>query len=430
MLEKQAQKGYNRPMWQRSKNLYHLFVAFCATIINRFPAKKLTVIGVTGTDGKTTTTNIIYHLLKESGKQVSMISTIGAVINGTEYDTGFHVTTPSPFAVQKFLRRAVEKIGHSQERQYMVLEVTSHAIDQNRIFGIHFDIVVLTNITHEHLDYHKTYENYVQTKAKLLHKAKIAIVNKDDGSFQLISNIPASAGSSVSRDKFPISNFKLVTYGMGKDSEVNLQNFPFKTKLFGEFNKYNCLAAIAVCRQLGISDEQIRKALLSFRLPIGRAEIIHEDDFIVMVDFAHTPNAIVQLLSSVKPAVKGKLIHVFGSAGERDHKKRPEMGRVSAEYADIIILTAEDPRSESVQQITQEIESGIKNKELRTKEKTLLEIPDRREAIKTALKMASKGDFIAVTGKGHERSLNLGKGEIPWSDQEVIREILGKNHNE
>lgn len=394
-------------MWQRIKNTYHLGIAILANIYFGFPSRKLRVIGVTGTDGKTTTTSLIYHILNTAGLNSSMVTSVGAVVGGKNYDVGFHVTTPSSFAVQRFIKKAVDS-----RSKFLVLETTSHALDQYRVFGVKYEVGVLTNVTHEHLDYHKNYENYVKAKAKLLKMAKITITNIDDSSYKLISNFPSSVGR-----QFLIS--KLVTYGIGKNADVNPENFSFKTDLIGEFNIYNCLAAISACRALNISDEDIRSGLKTFKVPLGREDIVYDKDFKVMIDFAHTPNAIDQILKSVRPIVKGKIIHVFGSAGLRDRTKRPIMGKNSSRYADIIILTSEDPRSESVGKINNQIESGIAEKKVK-----VLKIQDRREAIETAIKMAKKGDFVLVTGKSHEKSMNYGHGEVSWDEYKVVREGL------
>ena len=464
-------------MWQRIKNIYHLGNAILANVWFGFPSRKLTVIGVTGTDGKTTTTSLIYHILHFAGYNASMISSVGAIIGGKEYDVGFHVTTPSPWALQGFIKdalgsprplndssrpsgntRIVNKNSSSSPAvwqsnhdyketvkssfrgetrpslstpRFLVLETTSHAIDQNRIWGIPFDIGVLTNVTHEHLDYHKTYENYVKTKVKLLQMARVAVVNRDDESFKLISNFSPRGEAG----KFLIS--KLVTFGMTKKADVNLEKFPFKTNLIGEFNKYNVLAAISACRDLGITDQIIREAILTFKPPIGREEIVYKNPFTIMVDFAHTPNAFEEILSSIKPSIKGRLIHAFGAAGLRDASKRALMGKASAKYSDIIILTAEDPRTESVEKIMKEIESGITNSkfeirnpkqiqitEIQNKKKYVLEIPDRQEAITAAIWIAKKGDFVLITGKSHEKSMNYGKGEEPWDEFGAVSQAL------
>ena len=384
-------------MWQDLKNIYHLLVALLANIYYGFPSRKFTVIGVTGTDGKTTTTSLIYHILQASGKKALMISSVGAVIDGKEYDVGFHVTTPSSFALQKFLKQASDA-----GLKYLVLETTSHALDQYRVFGIHFNVGVLTNITHEHLDYHKTYGEYINTKLKLLVASDTAIVNRDDGSYTFVSKVS-----------------KLKTYGLKKNADINPYNFPFTTTLFGEFNKYNILAAVSVCKALGVEDSKIRSGIKSFKPPKGREDIVYKNSFSVMIDFAHTPNAFEVVLRDLRRAnVKGRIIHVFGSAGARDATKRPLMGKTSAKYADILILTAEDPRKEPIEKIVNEIASGV------TDAKKVLKIYDRKKAISEAIKMARKEDFVLITGKSHEKSMNYGHGEEPWDEYETVRSVL------
>ncbi len=394
-------------MWQKTKNIYHLAIAVLANAYFLFPSRKLTVIGITGTDGKTTTTSLIYHILKTAGKEASLISTVAAYVGDQTFDTGFHVTNPSSIPLQKFIRQIV-LLGKGGKENYLVLEVTSHGIDQNRIWGIPFAIAGLTNITHEHLDYHKTYENYVSTKVKLLKRAKVAVVNRDDGSYGLVS------------EKLKSQNSKIITYGLKKNAEVNLTTMPFKTNLLGEYNLYNCLLAIAICRELGIAEKDIQKGIATFTPPLGRGDVVYEKDFTVMIDFAHTPNAFEQLLSAIKPRVKGRLIHVFGSAGLRDNTKRPLMGKAASTYDDVIILTAEDPRGEKVEDINKQIKEGMRG------EVMVMEIPDRKKAIESAIAMAKKGDFIVITGKAHEKSINYGHGEKPWNEFEVVEVGLKK----
>ena len=393
-------------MWQKLKNIYHLFTAIAANFIFWFPAKKLNVIGVTGTDGKTTTVSLIYHILKESGQKVSMLTSIGAMVGDKKYDTGFHVTTPDSFSLQKILRRAV-----SAKSKYFILEVTSHAIDQHRIWGVPFAIAVVTNITSEHLDYHKNYDKYLKTKAKLLKLSKTAIVNRDDLSYKFL------------KEEVKNNNRKnWITYGLTKDCDVNPYTYPQKNiKGLDEFNKYNLLAAIAVCRTLGLDKEKIDKAISTFKMPLGRVDLVYEKKFKVMIDFAHTPNAFEKVLSSLRKKVKGRIIHVFGSAGERDSAKRPVLGEISSRYTDIIVLTAEDPRSESASKIIEEIAEGIKKAKVK-----VLKIPDRKEAINAAIRMAAKDDLVIITGKAHERSINYGKGEEPWNEYEVVKQALSK----
>ena len=391
-------------MWQKIKNIYHLFIAVLANFIFWFPARKLVVVGVTGTDGKTTTVNLIYHILRSSKIKTSMISSISAVIDDKTYDTGFHVTTPSSFALQKFIRRAT-----NAKSKYFVLEVTSHAIDQNRIWGIPFKIGVVTNITSEHLDYHKTYDNYLKTKEKLVKISETAIINKDDSSYNPLRE------SVVNKKQ---ENW--ISYGLSGDSDINPETYPIKDiKFMGEFNNYNVLAAVAVCKSLGLDDEKIIGALKTFEMPVGRIDFVYDKEFQVMIDFAHTANAFQKVLSSIRPLAKGKIIHVFGSAGERDNLKRPLLGEISSNFSDIIILTSEDPRSEDVNKIIEEIELGVKNEKVE-----VFKIPDRKEAIAAAIQMADKNDFVIITGKAQEKSMNYGKGEEPWNEYEVVKEAI------
>lgn len=405
---------------QNIKNIYHGIKAYKAANKYGFPGKKIKVIGITGTDGKTTTTHLVHHILKAAGKKTSMVSSVYAEIAGAYYDTGFHVTTPDSYMLQKFLKQAYEAGD-----EYMVLEVTSHGLDQNRVLGIDFYIGVLTNITHEHLDYHKTYENYIRSKETLLKKAKLSVINKDDESFaQLHTN-----------------DYHLVkTYAI-KDitADVTLEKFPFSSPLPGEYNIYNCLAAIAVAKEIGISNDNIKKALKNFPGVKGRFESISTSyGFNVIVDFAHTPNAIDKVLQTVKPMVKGKLIHIFGSAAKRDVAKRPIMGKNSAQFADIIILTEEDYRSESVEKINEEIAKGARElgvQELLPNEydqkksyttPILFKIPNRADAINFAIAIAKKGDAVIATGKAHEKSLCRGSIEYPWSEHDAIAQALKK----
>jgi len=401
---------------RKIKNTGHFAQAVAATVYNQFPSKGLTIIGVTGTDGKTTTSNLIYHILKSAGKKAAVISTIGAIIDGKNYDTGFHVTTPSPFAIQKYIR-----LAKKQGCTHIVLEVTSHALDQNRVWGVKFNIGVLTNITNEHLDYHKDYMNYVRTKLRLLKKSDLAIVNSNGQWFSEVQKV--------------IPKKRMISYslhGNNKD-DLSMINLPFqiKTSLIGDFNLENIIAAAATAFTLGIDALSIDQAVQSFKAPNGRQEVIGDTDGpLVMVDFAHTANSFENILPEIRKRTQGKLIHVFGAAGLRDTGKRPEMGKVASFYDDIIILTSEDPRSEKVEDINRQIKDGISNEfinateELSTDGKMVYEIDDRKKAIEFALSKATRKDTVIITGKGHERSMNYGSGEIAWSDQEVVKEIL------
>ncbi len=387
-------------MFRSLKGLYHLLVAIAANVWFRFPSRSLTVIGVTGTDGKTTTTTLIYEILKAAKYKTSMITSVHAVIGGKAYDTGFHVTTPSAWWVQRYLREAVD-----HKDTHMVLEVTSHALSQYRVFGVQFLVSAITNVTHEHLDWHKTFENYLRTKLTLLKQSKIAVINRDEAEVYM-------------RSMPYLAKKRYLTYGIRRDSMINPKNHPCKTQLPGEFNRYNTLAALAVAEALDIPKKVASDALKSFMGVTGRMEVISQKPFRVIVDFAHTPNALEQALSTVRKMTKKRVIHVFGSAGLRDHSKRPLMGEASSRYADVIVLTEEDYRTENIDRINNEIEEGI------AEGKDVHRYPNRKDALTFALKTARPGDIVIITGKGHEKSLCRGTTEYPWSDQVEVRKLL------
>lgn len=391
-------------MWQSLKNIYHLCGAVTASFVYGFPSRKIKIIGVTGTDGKTTTSHMIYHVLKESGMKVSLTSSVYADVAGEISDTGLHVTTQSHWDIQKNLRKAVQ---HGDE--FFVLETTSHGIDQHRNWGISYEASALTNVTNEHLDYHKTYEKYLATKVKLLLASKIAVVNKDDYSYPQVKTILEKHGQS----------FK--TYSLTDVSaDAYWDKAKISTHLDQDFNKQNLLAAYLICKEIGISEEEIRSSLGSFKLPKGRFELVYDGDFKVMIDFAHTPHSIRTLLQTLKKNTQGRIIHVFGSAGLRDYKKRPDMGKASAEYADIVIVTEEDYRTEDIDKINEAVERGFKERGF----SSYRMIPDRQEAIKHAIELAGKHDVVVLTGKSHEKSIARGRKEYPWDEFEAVRNAL------
>lgn len=396
-------------MWQKIKNVYHLIRAYLACLYFGFPSKKLKVIGVTGTDGKTSTSHMIYEIFKNAGKKVALISSIHAIIGAKTYDTGFHVTTPDPVALQKFLKKIV-KAGS----EYLILEVTSHGLDQNRVFGISFEVAVLTNITHEHLDYHKTYDNYLKAKAKLFKQAKISVLNADDDSFGKIKKLLKG---------------KIVSYSITKNADFTLKNMSLKLPIPGDYNLSNALAAAAATSHLGIDKNTIRKALSNFKSVKGRMEKVNlGQDFTAIVDFAHTPNGLEQALRTLRSLVSNKkssrLTSVFGAAGERDEAKRPLMGEISAKLADYTVITAEDPRTESAQEIASQIAKGCQ-KAGAIQNKNYFIIPDREKAIDFAINnLAQKGDIVATFGKSHEKSMCYGKTEYPWDEFQAVKKAL------
>ncbi|OGH22539.1 MAG: hypothetical protein A3F31_04630 [Candidatus Levybacteria bacterium RIFCSPHIGHO2_12_FULL_38_12] len=407
-------------MWQVVKNLYHLGVAFLANIYYGFPSEGLRVIGVTGTSGKTTTTHMIYEMLKSNGFRVSMISSIHAEIGGKSYDTGFHVTTPDPENLPKYL-----KIAKQAGDTYFVIEVSSHALDQNRVACINFFIGVLTTLAHEHLDYHKTFKNYAKAKFKLLLNAKHTVVPYD--------GIPGSVCSTVSFNK--ILN-KAVTFGLKKGDEAE-EKWKFKLKMPGEFNIKNALAAAAVGLILNVPNQIIKGSLERFSGIPGRfEEIPNTKGFTIIIDFAHKPDALEALLNTAFDIKeKGRIIVMYGCASERDVLKRPMMGRISGRLADITVLTDEDPRFEDSDKIIAEIAEGceeagarlVQSLELRIQngEHVFFKIPNRKEAIEFIIKkLAKKGDIILLCGKGHETSMSYHGKEIPWSEHKTVLKAL------
>lgn len=402
-------------------NQYHKAKAAVASVYYSYPGTNLKVIGVTGTDGKTTTSHLIHHILTEAGKKSSLISSVYAKIGSEEFDTGLHVTTPDAKLVQKLLRQAVD-----QGSEYFVLETTSHALDQNRNWGITYAASVITNITHEHLDYHKNYENYVNTKAKILQQSLVGIINKDDASFPLLQRYAAVHGL----------NKRVKTYALQADAQYTIDLRKELKLSLPEFNAYNYLAAYAVCTELGIDKKKILTALKSFTLPKGRLEVVYDKEFRVIIDFAHTPNSFEQLLPALKKETKGRLIHVFGSAGLRDQRKRPLMGEASAKSSDVVIVTEEDYRSEDPKKIADEIAQGLERHSFVYVSPTLIgndtkpdiytvEL-DRKKAIELAISLAKKGDTIVCTGKSHEKSINRDGVEYPWSEHETVKNALKK----
>lgn len=350
-------------MLQNLKNIFHLLEAISGAIFYRFPSKKLIVIGVTGTDGKTTTSFLIHQILILAGYKTAILSTLSSA----------HTTTPGRWAVQKFLRRSLEN-GCT----HAVLEVTSIGIDQHRVWGVDFALGVLTNLAnHEHLDYHKTFENYKNTKLRFLEICKQKVFGPD----------------------LQKANFKKIL-------AVN--------KLPGQYNNQNIMTAATATRLLGVTDDVIIKAVASFKLPSGRFQIVHKKP-IVIVDFAHTPQAFAAILPEAKKLGK-RLIHVFGATGDRDKSKRPVMGKIASQFDHVIILTSEDTYCEDLSAIIAQIESGVTIEHL--------VIPDRREAIKKALDMAQPEDVVLLTGIGHQRSMNIGGQEVPWNEPKIVREVL------
>ncbi len=382
-----------------------------AQIKYKYPARKLKMIAITGTDGKTTSSTMLYHVLKNAGKKVALLSTVAAYVGDEEIDTGFHVTTPDPKALQRFLRRMVNK-GY----EYLILEATSHGIYQYRLWGITPLLAGVTNITREHLDYHVTYDLYLKAKAELLGKAQVAVINADDElSFNKL------------RRELKNSKTTVLTYSMENPLPKVVEQ-AVKSRFTQPYNFLNARLVYTLAKQLEITDKEIAGGITAFPGVPGRMQQIGKHNGIeVIVDFAHTPNGLFQALSTLRQQHKessptGRVIAVFGCAGLRDVHKRPIMGRTGAEIADLAIFTAEDPRSEDVWAIIRQMKG-----DLDPYHDKVLSIADRRQAIFYAVtKLARKGDLVAIFGKGHEKSMCYGTIEYPWSDADVASEALAQ----
>lgn len=401
---------------------YHLPKAVLAAKLYGNPMADLEIIGVTGTDGKTTTANLIYHILKTARKKVALISTVDAKIGHKSIKTGLHVTSPNPFALQKLLRRM-----RSQKIRYVVLEVTSHGLDQFRIYPIRPQIAVLTNITHEHLDYHHNFQAYLIAKLKLFKHARHAVINKDLPLFnQINARLPKVLFSTYSLTESSQLQPEQIEYAPDHTT-FTLGKTTYTTPLTGQYNLYNTLAAISTALLLRLSPTDIKRALLSFPGVKGRLDAIPNRRGIhAYVDFAHTPAALQSVLTNLRSFKKPseKLIVVFGSAGLRDASKRPLMGAAAADLADLIVLTSEDPRVENPQDIVRDIMAGIPKSR---RSRVTVEL-DRTRAIDYAVNhLAQRGDWVVSCGKGHEESMNLdGITEVPWSEHAALAAALNK----
>ncbi len=387
-----------------------LLSGLTSQILSGFPEKRLKFYCVTGTDGKTTSSSLLFHVLKQQGKKVALISTVAAYIGEEKIETGFHVTTPNPKALYQLFKRLVH-----DKYEAVVLEATSHGIYQQRLWGIRPKVLGVTNITHEHLDYHVTYDNYVQAKAGLALRSKKIILNSDDGSYSLLKKKLSSVASRVSSYSLEDPLPKQVKLAIDK-------RFP------QDYNKMNARMVYAMSLAIGVSDEIFCQSLSSFPSVPGRMELAaKKNNLKVYVDFAHTPNALEKVLGALRLELKsssssGRLIAVFGCTGERDRRKRPKMGLIGSSLADVAIFTADDTRSEDIWSIIRQMKEG-----LTTTLAKVTSIADRRAAIEWAiLHIAKPGDIVALLGKGHEQTILHGTTEYPWSDVTVAREILQK----
>jgi UDP-N-acetylmuramoyl-L-alanyl-D-glutamate--2,6-diaminopimelate ligase len=411
---------------QKIKNIYHLIRAVWANLWFGFPSKKIKVIGITGTNGKTTTTQLVTKILEEGGFKVAMASTINFKLAEEEWVNKTKFTTLSPWDVQRFIKWAV-----GRKCDYLVLETSSHSLDQYRVWGVDYDVAVVTNVTREHLDYHKTMEIYREAKQKLSKKANKVVVNLDMKKPEDFYNFPSKEiiyGYTLENKNLENKKIKIIQAQeietFPQRSQFKIGETEFILNLPGKFNIENALAAISVGMIEGIEIEKIKSAIGEIKNVPGRMEYISNDKGLnIIVDYALTPDSLEKLYALIKDVNREnkKIIAVFGSCGERDRGKRPIMGEIVSKNADIVIVTNEDPYNEDPMQIINEVASGIKG---RKEDEDFYKIFDRREAIKKALNMAQAGDFVIITGKGAEETMAIGKERLPWNDKQVILEEL------
>jgi len=425
----------------------HKIRGMAAAMMYGFPGRKLKVIGVTGTNGKTTTCNMIAKILERANYRVGMATTINFKIGKDEWANTSKMTTLSPFVLQKFLSNCLKAGCH-----WIVLETSSHGIAQYRNFGIDYSMAIMTNITHDHLDYHKTFEEYKNTKAKLFSTGQtINILNQDDKSIEYFQTLPAKdlvtygaepqhgqrTGYGVEnpdegrKGRADIIAKKIILESTGSMFTVVTPNsqIGINLKLPGKFNIYNALAALSVVYVLKIHLDVAKQALEEMEGVPGRMEQVDlGQSFAVIIDYAHSPDSLEKVYQTLEMAKRARLISVLGACGDRDRSKRPIMGALAGKYADVVIVTNEDPYTEDAVSIIEQVASGVPRgtdpKNPKIMNENFFKILDRHEAIEKAINMAYKDDIVIITGKGAEECMVVGHEKIPWSDKKIAKEIL------
>ena len=383
------------------------------------PSKKLKIIGVTGTNGKTSVSYMIKEILENCGHKVGLVGTIQNMIGDDVLPS--KNTTPSPYELQSIFSLMV-----AAECDYCVMEVSSHALDQQRVYGIEFEAALFTNLTQDHLDYHLTMQNYLNAKKQLFKMSRIAVMNCDDSYFKEMSD-----GLSCKVVTYGVNNENADYLAKAVESRSNGSSFELvgkeinaliKTAIGGRFTPYNAMCAAVTMFELGIEKERIIDSFKNMRGVKGRAEVVpNTRDFTVIIDYAHTPDGLENILKTFQECEKNRLIALFGCGGDRDKGKRSKMGAVAAKFADYIIVTSDNPRGEDPKAIIDDILVGLKDCE-----KPYEVIVNRVEAIKKAVQIAKKGDIIVLAGKGHETYQILKDGTIHLDEREVVAEALGE----
>lgn len=415
-----------KTLFKRIEPFGHLVESMLVATRYGFPGKKLHVIGVTGTNGKTTTSFFIHRMLNEAGIKTALTSTVAFGVGNDIQRQMEHMTTTKASVLQRRLKSFVE-----QGAEWVVVETSSHSLAQNRVWGVPYEIAVLTNLTHDHLEYHGTFENYREAKRKLFriankHGLRYGVVNAEDPSGELFAGSVANSTTyGIASGDIIAENIQLSSTGTTYVARAGNDTYDIKLQIAGEFNVSNSLAAIAVGRKLGLTKEQIERGLSSLESVEGRMSPINEGQpFQVLVDFASTPDGFEKLFESVRPLVKGKLVAVFGSAGRRDESKRSEQGRIAGKYADIVIVTEEDDRDDDGVKILQQIAEGAVATG-KVEGETVFKVHNREEAIGFAFtKVSEADDMVVLLGKGHEKTIERADGEYPWNESEVARAAL------
>ncbi len=404
------------PFYNQAVLPYHLAQSVVAGTKYGWPAKKLKVIGVTGTNGKTTTCFMIWNMLNEAGHKTGLMTTVAWGVEKLEKQIE-HMTTVDAFT----LNHRMNKIAEAGA-EYLVLELTSHALVQFRALGVPIEVAVFTNLTHEHLDYHKTLENYRDAKRKLFKKARYGVINADDPSGKYFAeDVDEYVMYGIKHGKLKAEKVKLGASGV----KYSCGDISIKTQIPGEFNVYNSLAAVGVGLRLGLTNKQIEKGIYDLKDVEGRMNLVDEgQNFTVIVDYAHTPDAIQKVFDSVRGTAK-RIISLHGGAGRRDETTRPERGEILGRESDIVIVTEDDSRDEDVEKIANGFVEGAEKVGKKMNKDLFVEL-DRRKAIRKAFEMAKKGDLVLVLGKGHEKTILRADGEHPFEDLKVSREELRK----
>lgn len=414
-------------LFQKIEPWGHLSEAVLFNIIHGFPGRGVKIIGVTGTNGKTTTSFLIHRMMHEAGYKVGLMTTVAY---GAGMDIKPQVEHMTTVSVPQLLKRI--KTLQAEGVEWLVLETTSHALAQHRVWGIPFSIAVMTNITHEHLDYHGSFENYRDAKLKLFKMTaknrkglRVGIVNADDPAAEMFGQAtPRSLSYGVKNGELKAEDINMTAAGSNFKVRIPNSEVRIQTKLPGSFNVYNALAAACVGLALKVEPQVIEKGIVALEGVEGRMATVNVgQDFDVIVDFAHTPDSFEKLFKDLKPIVKGKLIVMFGSAGRRDEAKRAIQGNLAGKYANIVIVTEEDDRDVDGMQILEQIAGGAE-KTGKVRDKDLFLVHDRSEAIKFAISKASKGDTVLLLGKGHEKSIERAHGEDPWDEVEIAKTAL------